>query len=874
MERTLTTCRVQPLIHNRQARIEMNAISCFQVSRGRPFCGLLLVTLWLMLAVDARAVCGLEGALASQFRQLQKSSRSTGLPFGICSTCHLANSGGPRNEFGNAINVLLRLSEGARTDPVRQRDAGQRVLEILADPLSAESPTFGELLQLERFPASSFDRLESPLPRFPARISVSVTAEEVRELVQKVESGSRFGILQLSQTFEITPEVAAVLAEFRGEMLMLGLRSLSPDVAAALTKSQAASIWLHNVTSVSSETAELLIMFPGKIFLTSLTELDSVLLAEKLASQSGPLSFPYLKTISPEVALALTECEQSLTLAGLTEISQDVQETLSQTVGSLSLPNLTQLDSLFLAKKLAASFVLLPNVAEVSPEQVELLLAARFQGSFFGGVYLPITAITPEVAQALAENRNAINLTLIGNDFLPEEILETLLSSSIRLTLRDVEQLTTDQSDVVVDTLTKRKFSPRGFDQATLRLPNLKKLDSAQLAETLGIANGFSFPGVAEISDEAAAVLGTLFTAQSIDAAGNKKLAPSGSLSFPNLRVLSTDTARLLVTKRWASISLPAVEEISFDTLRLLASQTSQLTLGINTLPVEFAAAFVDFPTNQPMAGDSISFPHLTDLSPEAVRALVTTLNRGFREVPLGKFSNSPRLQLGGRSAFASLSPELAAELARYEGNLAIEDLDELSAESASALAAYSGPRLSLSGPVLEKLSPEAASSLAQSSAILDLPLRYLNSKPLAERLVRQSASSMFYNLEAVAQEAAPALAQYNSFFDLRALAVLDSPEMAKRFVEGTTGGSAITLPALSVISVEAANILAAGNKPIYLGLTVLDSADMSRILSNSQRKVQLPRLRAATPEVIEILKQSRSIETVSIDGIYVLQPR
>jgi hypothetical protein len=97
---------------------------------------------------------------------------------------------------------------------------------------------------------------------------------------------------------------------------------------------------------------------------------------------------------------------------------------------------------------------------------------------------------------------------------------------------------------------------------------------------------------------------------------------------------------------------------------------------------------------------------------------------------------------------------------------------------------------------------------------------------------------------------------------------------MAKRFVEGTTGGGAITLPALSVISNEAADILAAGDKPIYLGLTVLESADVARALSQSQRKVQLPRLRAATPEVISILKQARSIETVPIDGIYVLPPR
>jgi len=306
-----------------------------------------------------------------------------------------------------------------------------------------------------------------------------------------------------------------------------------------------------------------------------------------------------------------------------------------------------------------------------------------------------------------------------------------------------------------------------------------------------------------------------------------------------------------------------------------MAKQTSSLTLGIPALPAEFAGAFAELPMRQPMAGDNISFPHLTDLSPEAARILVTSLNRGFREVPPGfsKFSNSPRLSLGGVAGFATLTPALAVELAKYEGNLAIENLGELPAESAAALASYPGPRLSLSGPAVERLSPEAAEELAKSSAILHIPLRHLGSKRLAERFVQQSGSSTFYNLETVSRDAAPALTPYNSFFDLRALTVLDSPEMARRFVEGTTTGNSITLPALSVLSPEAAKILAAGSKSLYLGLTVMDSVDVARALSKSQQKVQLPRLRAATPDVIAILKQAKSIETLPLNTIYVLRP-
>lgn len=828
------------------------------------------------MTTEVHAVCGLDGAVREQLRSVDDAqavrslSRKISLQYGTCSVCHLAGQGGPRNEYGNAINTLLRLSEGARTDPVRQRDSARRVKEIPANPLSANSPTFGELFQAGRFPASSLVAQVAPLPKVTTRDSENVTVEQARELVQEVEAESRFGILQLSRAYEITPAVAEVLAEFRGEMLILGLKSLSPEVAAALAKSQAGNVWLHSATSVSPEAAESLVKLPGHLFLTGLAELDSVPLAKKLAARPGALSFPYLRKISPEIATALAKNERSLTLAGLTEVSLDVQQKLAETVGGLSLPNLTSLDSLPLAKKLAASVVLLPEVKNLSAEQAELLLGAKGQGSFFGGIYLSVSAVTPEVAQVLAATPSAVNLTLVGNGPLPDAVFRTLLRSRLRICLRDVEELTAEQIRIVAEELADRTFRPGVMETATLTLPSLKKLDSALLAETLGKANGFHFPGVTEISPEAAAALGALPDGEAIGPEMKKIVVPSGALSFPSLQELSPETARLLLNKRWASISLPALEEVSLETVRLMARQTSQLTLGIPTLPTEFAGAFAEIPMFAPMAGDNISFPYLKDLSPEAARILVTSLNRGFREVAHGKFSNSPRLSFGGVSGFATLSPALAVELAKYEGNLAIEGLGELPAESAAALASYPGPRLSLSGPAAERLLPEAAASLAKVTGVLQILLRELDSKPLAERFARQSSWTLF-DLETVSKEAAPALIQYKSFFDLRALTVLESPEMATRFVEGVTSGTGITLPALSTLKPQAAVILAGGSESLYLGLTVLDSPETARALAKSKWGVKLPRLRAATPEVIAILRDAKSIETTPLESVYLL---
>ena len=152
----------------------------------------------------------------------------------------------------------------------------------------------------------------------------------------------------------------------------------------------------------------------------------------------------------------------------------------------------------------------------------------------------------------------------------------------------------------------------------------------------------------------------------------------------------------------------------------------------------------------------------------------------------------------------------------------------------------------------------------------MQIPLRELDSVPLAERFARQINWTLSY-LETVSREAAPALSQYKQFFNLRLLTVLDSPEMARRFVEGATSGRSITLPALTTLSPEAAEILGSGSKSLYLGLTSLDSPVVATALAKVKEGVNLFRLRAATPEVIAILKQAESIKTPPLESVYVL---
>ncbi|QDU92403.1 hypothetical protein Pla8534_01510 [Lignipirellula cremea] len=792
---------------------------------------------------------------------------------GTCSVCHLARFGGPRNEYGNAVNTLLTLRD--REDPVRQREVGRRMKDVLANPLLRHSPTFGELFQQGRFPASSLANQEPPLPEVPAKFSKSITAEQARELVKKMEAESRFGILQLSNMYEISPDVAAEIAKFRGDTLILGIKSLSPGVAVALAKSQAANVWLHSVTSVAPEAAEAIVRLRGHLFLTGLVELESAPLAEKLATRPGALSFPYLRTISPQIATALAKNERSLTLAGLTDAPPEVQAKLAETIGALSLPNLESIEVGSLEKKLAAGVVILPKLKQLSPELAKQFTEVKGAGSFFGGVYLSLAAITPEVAASFAESPNRINLILVGSGPISDEVFTVLLKTRSGVSLQDIETLTEEQIRIIGASPGSLTATPGVLTVPNTRFPSLKTLDSPILAERVGPAG---FPGVTSISPEAAAALGSLPDAEYKRRDGTVEVRPSGDLNFPSLEELSPETARLLLKKRWLSISFPSLQDVSLETVRLMARQTFRLNLGIPALPSEFADAFAETPTDTNQGGGYIMFPNVTDLSPEAARILVKSLNRGVEDLGHTRISKSPKLYFGGdfgfsTSGFPRLSPELTVELARYEGILAIQGLGELPDESAAALASFPGPYLILSGPGVEKLSPSAAESLEKVPGVLQIQLRELDSVPLAQRFARQISWTLS-NLETVSKEAAPALSRYKQFFNVRALTVLDSPEMARRFAEGTTSGTGVTLPALATLSPKAAEILTSGSKSLYLGLTVLDSPEVARALAKSRQGVKLPRLRAATPEVIAILQDAMSIETPPLEALYILSER
>ena len=616
--------------------------------------------------------------------------------------CHVAGRSGPRTEYGNAINVLLTGAD--RFSPARKLEAGRRVNDIPADPALPDSPTFGDLIAQGFFPAPLAGADLPPGRKISAKPSENVTVERARELVQKAGAESDvFKILQLSRTYEVSPEAAGALAEFRGEMLILGLKSLSPEVAQALAKSQANTLWLHSVTSVSPEAAEIIARLPGKLVMTGLAKLDSVALAEKLAKRPGTLSLPYLKQIKPEIAAALGRNERGLALTGLGDIPPEVQDKLAEAVGYLALPNLRSLDSMPLTRKLAsARTIFLPRVERLSVEQAKLIAATK--RPLILGNLLSLAAMTPEVATVFAENPFGNALALAGLGPISATAFETLVKSPWYLELTDVEAISPKQVRILDDALKGGKVRPplQSFWGGKFSAPKLKKLDSALLAETL-FRSGSRFASVTEISPEAAGALGGLKGAY--------------GLSFPSLEELAPETAELMMRRSWGGISLPALRKVSLETVRSLVKQTSGLTLGITSMSPKLALVFGEMASNEgALGGGQLSFPCLNDLSPEAARILVKSLTRGDYST-FGGRNKSPQLFFGGNIASASicpeLTPELATELAKYQGRLGLNGLTEISPESAAALSAYSGPILDLGLRVLD--SPAVAQALVRS---------------------------------------------------------------------------------------------------------------------------------------------------------------
>ncbi len=141
------------------------------------------------------------------------------------------------------------------------------------------------------------------------------------EVAEALSSGDG-GMMALNGLTTISVDVAKHLANVRRKLALNGLRCLSPEVAAELAKHRS-KLTLFALEELSDEAGEALAAHRGTFLLNGLTRLSSPVLVESLLKKNdGFLGFKKVETITDGVAevLAAYDGKKPISLDGLTEL--------------------------------------------------------------------------------------------------------------------------------------------------------------------------------------------------------------------------------------------------------------------------------------------------------------------------------------------------------------------------------------------------------------------------------------------------------------------------------------------------------------------------------------------------------------------------
>jgi hypothetical protein len=357
---------------------------------------------------------------------------------------------------------------------------------------------------------------------------------------------------------DLSAGAAKGLASIKGRTLgptlrLDSLRSLSPEAAEALAASDITSLELTGLETLSAETARALARskaFTGS--LPGLTELSADAAAAlgtfagKKAGGDNPntLNLFGLTTLSPEAARGLAAFQGELKLDGLTELSADAAAALAQYAGPrLSLKGLKTL-SVETAAELAKAKAWdgeLRSLRSLSDEAAAALAGFEGQGlvifvplsdravralaGFRGSsLYLRVSRPSDEAARALAGFKGD-NLSLAGLREPSAELTRLLPEFACKkLSLHPWE------------------WNLGRSDPVTLADARLVAAYAARLGKTCVLPGitGFETPAAVEVAKTLA--------------------ASSGSLSIPNLKLVSPKTLTALIAN--GNIELPPLEAI------------------------------------------------------------------------------------------------------------------------------------------------------------------------------------------------------------------------------------------------------------------------------------------------------------------------
>ena len=428
----------------------------------------------------------------------------------------------------------------------------------------------------------------------------TLTAEQATDLVKQSKP------LRLAVT-ELSPEVATVLASSKADLYFDALATLTPESAAALAKCEGSlglpklaelspaaaealaphtGVLMLGLKELSDETAAALAKRAGDTRLDSLTSLTSLVLAERLGRQTV-VWLGSVKRITPEIARALNppadlkardkDGKQPYRWIdiGLTELSP---EAAAAVVGSRHGFSMHSLES-------------------ITPEAATAL-ASPFTNMRMWG----LKTISPAAATALAKTRGILDIRMFGPELtddsarafaaqmqtgpcpafdfgglkkltVPEFALLVVGRANLHGGLGGVAELSDDVARALAES--KDNLKP---------LPSLTSLTSAALAAKYARQPGdVNFKKLASLPDDIAKALAThkgkldLSGVQSLSAEAAKALAGhEGELKLDGVKEISDDAAKALA-QAVGAVSLGSLEKVSPAAAAALKTNTKIL---------------------------------------------------------------------------------------------------------------------------------------------------------------------------------------------------------------------------------------------------------------------------------------------------------
>jgi mono/diheme cytochrome c family protein len=248
----------------------------------------------------------------------------------------------------------------------------------------------------------------------------SLSDESAQALTEKAQNR---GNLYLNGLTEITPATARLICQREGDLYLNGLKTIPVEVLQALAEHKSPGyarpiVYLDGLSSLSDEAAAVLATWEkwsGE--LPALTGLSDKSAAALAASRKFKGSLPAVKLLSAQSARALAQRKGNLSLDGLAALSDDVAQALADHQGgTLSLNGVTSLsDRATAALAQHQGRLSLGGLTSLTAGQAQTL--ARYKGDWL--LLDGLTTLSDEAAQAIAQRKGV--LSIVGLKTLSEE---------------------------------------------------------------------------------------------------------------------------------------------------------------------------------------------------------------------------------------------------------------------------------------------------------------------------------------------------------------------------------------------------------------------------------------------------------------------